>query len=1234
MQDKTKGRHGKGPLVRGAIGLMVAMTALLLFVQPALAVKSRPFLFSFTVPAGVDRQQKPNDVAIDATNHAVYVSSRGNDQALKGRIYRFDSSGKLDPLHPELTGFTWGDAYAVAVDNSSGGTDGTVYGSGTVGLGPAAVGHIQQYTSAGTATSVNISPADVPPDGTPQGGGLPPIVNNGEAAWRDLAVHEGNLYALDMANGVVDVFTSSGTFVAQLGFGNIPANPTVLGIEPDGRMVVGSTIGRKVVALDSEGKCINMCAPISTREVNGVAVTGAGDLVMSVLEKDHPYLEELTSDGALVTSFGAEVFEGDEGPVPQGLAVDSLDQVFVSNPRKSEFVGDVKVFGPIFIRPDATTEPATNVTDHSAVFHGIVGADGGPDATCKFQYVDDATFQSSGFGEAESAECNPSGPFSGTGTDAVEADGANISGGTAYHYRLVATSVNGSTTGKDLPFTTHGPTVGQQSARSVTETSVTLNGSVNPRGSETSYRFQYVSQAQFEANGYTEAAEVPLGGEGIGGGTGPVSVSQEIDGLTTATTYRFRILATSADGTTAGPDSSVTTYAVPGSGLPDGRAYEQATPVEKNGSSAQGETNAVQAAAEGGGVTFFASAGLPGGEGAQTFPSYLATRNQSGSGWSTQGLLPPAATGPYANVLGWSEDLQQSYASSKPIGSPAVLYQRNSADRFLRPISPGEGGQRFPYAFAAASAGGHEVFFENTLGGVLAPGAVPGKSNAYIWDESTDTVTLAGVLNDGQAPPEGSFAGPYDWFHGKKLSTGGASDQYLTQATHTISRDGKRLFFTAAGSGRLYMRENPTAAQSPLDGEGECTDPALACTIEISAPAEGLLDPSLPAAFIGATSDGSIAFFLSAGKLTQDASAGGYQLYRYEAESGQLTNVSAVPGEQIDANVQGVLGYSDDGSYVYFAANGVLAPGASPGNCVVGKGIGSCNVYVAHGSSIAFVTRLSSGIVPGHADVANWSPTASRAGGGQEVTTGRVAADGLTLLFRSARQLGGYDNEGKFELYRYHIGDGSPICVSCNPTGVAPTGDAAFQAFPERFTGPKLGFAVRTRNLSADGSRVFFDSPDKLVASDTNGVNNVYEWEARGSGSCVSEIQNGGCLYLISGGRSPEPSFFGDADVSGDNVFFFTDQSLVGQDQDELVDVYDARVGGGIAAQSPPPPPPPCEGEGCRSAPPPGGGQAPSPGSSSFVGPPNPKPRHHKPHKKRHHKKHKHGKHGKKGGRR
>jgi hypothetical protein len=102
------------------------------------------------------------------------------------------------------------------------------------------------------------------------------------------------------------------------------------------------------------------------------------------------------------------------------------------------------------------------------------------------------------------------------------------------------------------------------------------------------------------------------------------------------------------------------------------------------------------------------------------------------------------------------------------------------------------------------------------------------------------------------------------------------------------------------------------------------------------------------------------------------------------------------------------------------------------------------------------------------------------------------------------------------------------------------------------------------------------------VSQDTNGQMDVYEWERGGTGSCSSD--NGGCIYLISTGRSSAPSYFGDSSADGRDVFFFTRQSLVNQDQDNNVDMYDARIEGGIVAQNPEPPMRPCSGEECRAA--------------------------------------------------
>ena len=107
------------------------------------------------------------------------------------------------------------------------------------------------------------------------------------------------------------------------------------------------------------------------------------------------------------------------------------------------------------------------------------------------------------------------------------------------------------------------------------------------------------------------------------------------------------------------------------------------------------------------------------------------------------------------------------------------------------------------------------------------------------------------------------------------------------------------------------------------------------------------------------------------------------------------------------------------------------------------------------------------------------------------------------------------------------------------------------------------------RNLSADGSTAFFVSQVPLVPSDTNGKYDPYMWKD-------------GALELVSTGHSENDSQFMDASRSGDDAFFLTREQLVGTDTDDSIDLYDARVGGGLASQNPPPPPPPCEGDACK----------------------------------------------------
>jgi hypothetical protein len=591
--------------------------------------------------------------------------------------------------------------------------------------------------------------------------------------------------------------------------------------------------------------------------------------------------------------------------------------------------------------------------------------------------------------------------------------------------------------------------------------------------------------------------------------------------------------------------------------LPDCRAYEQVTPTDKGGSNAAGTTVLVEAARAGNGITFFETAGL-GGLGEPEFPEYLATR--AGGAWSTAGLLLEVEPAGPGRLSGWSEDLAASLVEAETtLGSGvAGLYLRDSATGSYSLLFAGG-------ATLADFTPDHASFiFES--GVPLLPNATPGHENLYEW--SAGHLILAGVLpGPGEsAPPGGSFAGPDHWLTGE-TTQGGASGGYYT--ANTISSDGSRVFFTAGGTGQLYVREHGTTTV-PIPG--------------------GHFDEATP--------DGATVLVQA-----QDGST----LSEYDVAHESLTQIAA-------GGIQGALGMSSDGSYVYFVANAVLAANegangshATSGTCTGVTGKGECNLYLWRDGTNTFIGRLTDTMAGIASDGYDWTPTGSVEGQGIE-RGARVTPEGTVLMFRSKLRLTPYANAGQPEVYRFDAIRGDLACVSCDPGGAPPAGPAELAAYP-RHAVTANGLQFVTRNLSEDGSTVFFDSPDALVPGDTNGVQDVYEWEAAGHGSCSTASatfsdSSDGCLHLISTGTSSAPSWFADASASGSDAFFFTYQPLVGQDEDQLEDIYDARVGGGIAAQTPEAAPP-CEGEGCR-----GGSAAPPmltrPGSSTYEGPGNP----------------------------
>jgi hypothetical protein len=460
------------------------------------------------------------------------------------------------------------------------------------------------------------------------------------------------------------------------------------------------------------------------------------------------------------------------------------------------------------------------------------------------------------------------------------------------------------------------PQISGATVSAVTSTTAVLEADINPQGLPTTYRFEY-GPGKCSLDPCTP---IPVPDGDAGAGSSPKRVTATVEGLTAGTIYFFRVIAD--NGTqTVGPDQIFATYSGPLAGLPDARAYEQASPVDKDGGDALGVVALVKAASDGEGITFGNTFGIPGGKGAQSLPFYLASR---GAGWSTQGLLPPAAFGERARVLGKLADLSETYSTVAKLGNPrteAFLAQSTTGGppSLISPyvVKP-------EYAYAGTSAGGATVLFEAEAqlplkaGDPPNPVALKGLPNLYAWDRASGELRLASVFNDKTAPLKGAFAGPYGWAAGTSAATlregGGSAGYYLTEE-HAIAANGD-AYFTAAGSGQLYLRRNPTKEQSPLDGEGKCVVPALACTIHVSASRRATPDPagSQPAAFQAASADGSRVFFTSSEKLTEDANTG---LEQPEAQIG----IGAIGGgiEKEDFIPKRAIGVAVDGSHVYWA---------------------------------------------------------------------------------------------------------------------------------------------------------------------------------------------------------------------------------------------------------------------------------------------------------------------------
>jgi hypothetical protein len=927
--------------------------------------------------------------------------------------------------------------------------------------------------------------------------------------------------------------------------------------------------------------------------------------------------------GSFLYSFGEQSLDG-------RVAVDeATDEVYVDGPGNK-----IDVYGPRenLANASATLAAAENVTVDSAELKGTVTDNNTLSSNWRLEISSDGgvTWSKVSAGKTEGGESNV----------AVSGTASKLIANTDYEFRIVTnkgTAPSDAVASTPLSFKTVGApaVITDVGAVEVSDTSARLVGSVDPLHSATTYAFEY---------GTTPALGSSTAPLAIGNASTPIVLSQVVEGLSPGTTYYLRVTATNDFGTSEGDIVTFQTRLEP---LPNptGRAYEQVTPVDKNYGDANSGfgINRAGSSLDGNAVGFCTSNqfGEPPSQMTGLCAAYISRRTPSG--WKTPNVIPP-----YCHidpVTGEADGLSSPFPS--PDFSSAILMRPESPSCPIPPLDPAAPTRPEGVSYNLYR---EDLDTESPNYRLLNPATEEGTKAEVIADSqlpvggSDDFSHIVYQSRTNQtAPPDspapGLFRKLYEWDNGTlRLASKDINNEPFTapseipaigsirggsiELASAVSDDGRRIYFEnpapkventtkmceIAGC-EVYMRE---------DGAETFDVSASECTSACGEPQTKADD------FLSATPDGGKAFFTSCAKLSDESApegectapwsifigaVAGSKLYRWDrgGSSGhKLVDLTAdhEPSDGVQPVFLGLVGESEDGDTAYFVTRGQIVAGAptfpskdTPGGKELVDGAKLYRWRWNGGSpSVEYIgpyqTR-SSRLSPDMNYFQEQRP---------------VSADGNdVMIYTNLRYDPAADHDTDADAYRWDASKGW-TCVSCQPPGDPSGGNVDLTDVWNEYT---TGFLAETGTveprtyMSKDGQRIFFGTPDALVPEDVNGeqgcpktaftesdiytCEDVYEW-------------HDGTVSLVSSGTGAEPVQVIGASRTGDNIFFYTRQSLVGWDVDDNVDIYDSRIGGGFP--EPPAQPPSCEGEACRGAgssvPPPSGA-----GTAVFQGPGN-----------------------------
>jgi hypothetical protein len=796
---------------------------------------------------------------------------------------------------------------------------------------------------------------------------------------------------------------------------------------------------------------------------------------------------------------------------------------------------------------------------------------------------------------AEATDCSFDFPFAlgGITLSAVAADGAVLKewtgtvGGTCSGAtnpcQTAAILVTPLTATATFSLKPDKPLVTTGAASDIAFPSATLSGTVNPNSADFG-----LSDCYFEYGTTTDyGAKTPCRPATVGPGTDAVPVTASAGSLEPDAVYHYRVVAANGGGVSAGEDQTFTAAAAPADGcpnaairaqqhvlartLPNCMAYELVAPPFTLGQ----KVFPGPITPDGNGLIFTSPGAIEGAGNAPDLGGAFHAR-RTDEGWRTVPMIPSATEFPT-----WSAASSQGTDYSVD-GHKVLWWVQRREDMNTMRFTP----------VLSDSDGNVEI-----VGPTVDDGAGAGGLTSSVIAASADMRTLAIESSRRNMPSDGSVDTRTTSRHSLYVSrpSPDAPGEYRVQqvafragatmlpncsvrlgsdrsARGAVSDDGRRIFFSFTALGSCTTAANQRVWVS--DGNAEVEDlSASRCTTNCGATAQ--------AYFEVASYDGQRVYFTTEQKLVdgdQDDSARA-DLYVHDMSlpsQDRLRPVTASgsPGE--GAGVLGVVRASDNGAYVYFAANGRPLSGANARGEV--PQAGNNNLYLYHRprwplgapATIRFVGQLDA------ADVNRSTQYSLLNAQDRPVVT---SPDGRFLLFAAYSNLTGEKQPGDSErdLFRYDAATDELLRIwSDDPNhnganrqdGIWPA-DLGIQENP--FNGARQKQRRPKWVISDDGGTVGFATTERLSADDVNDKRDAYMWRA-----------DTGSITLLSGGRSIIHQGVGGVSRGGD-VFFTSDASLVSEHRSGQTTLFVARRGGGFAP--PPEPPEPCHGDGCQGQP-------------------------------------------------